>query len=388
MAEVSSGQELAFPHSEYEGRVARVRASMDAAGVDLLILHTPESICYLTGHQTVGTWGYQCLLLPRRGEAALVVRFMERAIARFTSRVTDIATYDDEEDPTAATARAIQERGWSRGPFGLEESRSGLTVAQHRRLAAALKDARLVDGSTVVEKARLVKSAAEIELIRRAARATERGMEAALAAIAEGRTENDVGAAAAHAMIAAGSEHMATQPFVTSGERSGVGHTTYRRRTLRRGDAILLEMSAGIARYGGPLMRTAHIGPPSEDVRRMHDVCLEGLEAVIAAIRPGITSGEVDRACAGLIARAGYAENFRKRTGYSVGVGFPPCWGEGQIASLQRDDPTVLEPGMVFHIPPALRDYGRVGVGISETVAVTPEGCEVLTKFDRKLFVR
>ncbi len=385
---VPSGRELPFAAAEYEGRAARVRAAMAAAGVDVLLLHTPEPITYLTGHQTVGTWGYQCLLFPRQGTPALVVRFMERTIARFTSLVTDIVTYDDEEDPTAATARAVRERGWGRGTIGLEESRPGLTVRQHRQLAAALPGARLVDGSALSERVRMVKSPAEIEVIRQAARSTERGMEAAVAAIAEGRTENDVAAAAARALIEAGSEHMATQPFVTSGERSGVGHTTYRRRTLRQGDAILLEMSAAIHRYGAPLMRSACLGPPPDDVRRMADVCLEALEAAIAAIRPGVTSGEVDGACAGVIARAGFAENFRKRTGYSVGVGFPPCWGEGQIVSLQRDDPTVLEPGMVFHIPPALRDYGRVGVGISETVAVTPGGCEVITKFDRKLFVR
>ncbi len=363
------------------------RAGIEAAGVDLLLLHTPEPINYLTGHQTVGTWGYQCLLFPRRGEPALVVRFMERAIARLTSRVTDVVTYDEEEDPTAATARAVRERGWNGGTIGVEESRPGLTVRQHRQLAAALPEARLVDASTIVEKVRVVKSPAEVGLIRQAARATERGMEAAVAAIAEGRTENDV-AAAAQAMIAAGSEHMASQPFVTSGERSGVGHTTYRRRALRRGDAVLLEICAGIHRYGAPLMRSACLGPPPDPVRRMADVCLEALEAAIAAIRPGVTSGEVDRACAGLIARAGFAENFRKRTGYSVGVGFPPCWGEGHILSLQREDPTALEPGMVFHMPPALRDYGRVGVGISETVLVTPGGCEVITKFDRRLLVR
>ena len=388
MSEVPSGRELPFPQSEYEGRAARVRAAMEAAGVDLLLLHTPEPICYLTGHQSVGTWGYQCLLFPRRGEPALIVRFMERAIARYTSRVTDIVTYDDEEDPTAATARALQDRGGGRGTIGVEESRPGLTVRQYRQLAAAFPDARLVDGAALTEKVRMVKSAAEIEVIRRAARATERGMEAAVAAIAEGRTENDVAAAAAKATIEAGSEHMGTQPFVTSGERSGVAHTTYRRRVLRRGDAILLEMCAGIHRYGAPLMRSATVGPPADDVRRMADACREGLEAAIAAIRPGATSGEVDRACAGAIERAGYAENFRKRTGYSVGVGFPPSWGEGQIVSLQRDDPTVLEPGMVFNIPPARRDYGRVGVGISETVAVTPGGCEVITKFERRLFVR
>jgi Xaa-Pro dipeptidase len=86
------------------------------------------------------------------------------------------------------------------------------------------------------------------------------------------------------------------------------------------------------------------------------------------------------------IARAGFEANYRKRTGYSVGVSYPPDWGEGHILSLRHGDPTPLEPGMVFHVVPALREYGRWAVGVSETVLVTPDGCEVLTNFPRRLF--
>ncbi len=95
----------------------------------------------------------------------------------------------------------------------------------------------------------------------------------------------------------------------------------------------------------------------------------------------------MDAACRGPIERAGFEPNFRKRTGYSVGVGYAPSWGEGHIVSLRRDDPTPLEPGMVFHMPPALRVPRRYGLGFSETVLVTETGCEVLTAFPRRLHV-
>jgi len=78
---------------------------------------------------------------------------------------------------------------------------------------------------------------------------------------------------------------------------------------------------------------------------------------------------------------------FRKRTGYSVGVAFAPDWGEGHIVSLRRDDPTKLLPGMVFHMPPALRAFQRLCVGMSETVLVTDSGCEVLTHHPRSLHI-
>jgi Xaa-Pro dipeptidase len=134
-------------------------------------------------------------------------------------------------------------------------------------------------------------------------------------------------------------------------------------------------------------MRGAVIAPVRDEVRRMADTILEALNAAIAAIRPGATSGEVDAACRAPIERNGFEPNFRKRTGYSVGVGYAPSWGEGHIVSLRRDDPTRLEPGMVFHMPPALRIPREHGLGFSETVLVSETGCDVLTDFPRRLHV-
>jgi len=119
----------------------------------------------------------------------------------------------------------------------------------------------------------------------------------------------------------------------------------------------------------------------------MAGVVIAALNAAIGAIRPGVTSASVDEACRRPIEAAGYEPYFRKRTGYSVGSAYAPSWGEGHIISLRKDDPTLLEPGMVFHMPPALRMPHRYGVGFSETVVVTESGCEVLTRYPRELCV-
>jgi Xaa-Pro dipeptidase len=189
-------------------------------------------------------------------------------------------------------------------------------------------------------------------------------------------------------MFKAGSEYFANDPIVTSGYRSGIPHTTFERATLRKGDTVLIELSAVYGRYVGPLMRSVTIGAPDPKVRRMAELCIEGLTRAIAAIRPGVTAGAVDDSCRTVMEEAGMYESFRKRTGYSVGFAFPPSWNEGHIISLRKGDPTVLAPGMVFHMPPALRDYGTSCVGFSETVLVTPSGCDVLTNFPRELLVR
>ncbi|MBA7640227.1 Ectoine hydrolase [subsurface metagenome] len=156
---------------------------------------------------------------------------------------------------------------------------------------------------------------------------------------------------------------------------------------MKEGDAILFELGGVYNRYTGALMRSAVLGKANDKIKRMNEVCAEGLQAAIDSIRPGVTSGEVDEACRKVIEKAGFFENYKKRTGYSIGCSYPPDWGEGQIIDLKKDDPRVLEPGMVFHIPPALRVLNEYGVGVSETVVVTDHGCEVITNFDRKLFV-
>jgi Xaa-Pro dipeptidase len=146
-----------------------------------------------------------------------------------------------------------------------------------------------------------------------------------------------------------------------------------------------MEITGTHHRYVAPLMRTAVMGEPGPKVLEMASLVIQGLEATMAAIRPGVTSGEVDDVCRGIMEKAGYYESFRKRTGYSVGFGFPPSWNEGHIVSLRKGDPTRLEAGMVFHLPVALRDYGVSCVGLSETVLVTDKGCEALTHYPRQL---
>jgi Xaa-Pro dipeptidase len=120
----------------------------------------------------------------------------------------------------------------------------------------------------------------------------------------------------------------------------------------------------------------------------MAEVSKEGLNLAIEAIKPGVTAGEVDRVCRDHIRKAGYAEYFQHRTGYSIGIGFPPDWGEGRTQSIKEGDPTPLQPGMVFHLIPDLKVVNEGGVVFSETVLVTEKGHEVLTRYPQELFYK
>ncbi len=380
---------LAFPLAEYERRLASLRREMERVGLEALVLFEPENLFYLLGYESIGFSSFQLALIPIDAEPRLLVREMEApGAARTTWIGAAPATVSDGDDQVAAALGFIRDLGADRGRLGIERTAAFCTAASYLALVSGLAGVEVADGSGLVESVRRVKSEAEIECIRRAARYTEVGMGAAMDAIRAGVTENDVAAATAAAIYRAGSDYMCSDPIVTSGPRSGIAHTTFARRVLREGDAVLVELGAVHGRYTGPLMRSAVIGAPSALVSAMYDTCRRALEAALAAIRPGVSSGSVHDACQRVIDESGFSANFRKRLGYSVGVGFPPDWGEGHIVDLSRGDETPLEPGMVFHMPPALRQHLVAGVGCSETVLVTEDGAEVLTDYPRDLVLR
>ncbi len=383
MADVM-GKQLVFAQQEYEGRILRLREVMRESELDALLVFTAENSYYLCGYQSIGYSSFQCLVVPAEGPLTLLVREMEWGCAQYSSIVDDIVLYSDDQEPAGTLLNTLRERGLAAGRIGLEQEAPFMTAKDFRHIAEAIGTAA-VPVSGLVEKLRAVKSPQEIEFFRESARVTEAGIAEGLAAVRAGASENDIAAAMFHGCMRQGGEYMSSQPIITAGRKSGVAHTTFHRYVLREGDVALLELGGCYNRYTAALMRTGVVGKPSAEARRMYDTCVAALEACIDAIQPGVPAEIPHFACQEVIDKAGYTENFRKRAGYSVGVSFPPDWGEGHIVSLSAGDKTPLVPGMVFHIPPALRRYGELGVGVSETVLVTADGCEVLTHATKEL---
>jgi len=351
----------------------------------MLLVHSIQNIFYLTGHQTTGIANYHCLVVPNSGDPYLILRRLELLGAQKYSWLDDFSIWSDHEDPADVTVAAIRERGFSKGVVGIDQTSSYLSVHTHRKLTGGLPGATFVDAAGVVEELRRKKSPAEIEFIRKAADITVKGMVAAAGEARAGRTENDVAAAAVSAMYRAGGEYQAREPTVNSGPRSGIPHTTFQRRVLRAGDAMILEMSGCYNRYCAPQLRTVSIGKPSDDVKRTHDACVAALGASIAVAKPGALAGDVERAYSRTLSDHGFDAG--KRAGYSIGIGFYPTWMEAEIIALKKDDTTVLEPGMAFHIPPVLRVADTYGAGCSESILITDDGNELLTVLNQEIFV-
>ncbi len=383
LAAIPLGGECAFPRAELDRRVAGLQDTLRAAGVDLFLTSGPENIFYLTGQQTPGYYTFQCLCVPASGRPFHVLRGLESMNARSNSYLEDVVGYGDDAHPAVVLAETIRARGFAGKRIAIDQNAWFLTVNLHKRLVAEIGS--LLDGSGLVEPLRRVKSPLELEQIRKAAAANDAGMRAGLAAVKDGATENDIAAAVMAATVAAGSEYFGMEPFVTSGPRSGIPHSTWRRRRIEKGDVVILETAGCVNRYHAALFRTVAVGDIPAKARDMYRVCQDGLAAAIEQLRPGRTCADVHNAAQAVIDKAGYTAGYRKRTGYSLGIAFAPDWGEGNILSLFRGVDVPLEPGMVFHVPITLREYAKWTMAVSETIVVTPGGAETLSKIGREL---
>ncbi len=377
------GWEAAFPAAEFSARQQKTRQTLAARGIDALIVTGPENIFYLTGQQTPGYYTFQALVLPVDREPRFVVRQLEALNCRANSFTPHLEIYDDGGDPLALLIQVVQQ--WGGAHVAIDKAGWFLPIRAYEALTAAL--GTLMDGAGIVEEQRRVKSPLELAALEQAAGYAAAGMVAGLDAVAAGVDENALVAAMLGTAVAAGSEYLGMEPLVSSGPRTGVPHGTWRRRLLSPGDPVFLELAACHHRYHAVLMRSAWLGQPPDVARRMMDTCLEALEAALAAVRPGNRAADVHAACQGVIDRAGYTEHYKKRSGYSVGIAFAPDWGEWQVLSLYHNVHVSLVPGMVLHIPPALRVFGEFTVGVSETVVVTEHGHRVLGATPRELRV-
>lgn len=379
-------QEQAFPTAEYAERLRRVRAQMERQGLDFLLLHSLPNICWLSGFQTPLSDWYHCLVVPRSGE--LLLQCCDTELAMMNGRVPHIAVvlWERMDEAADQLAGLLEDLGAGGRRLGVELRRPGLNAWTLQRLEARLPQSPFVDASDLVPWLRAVKSPAEIACLREAARLTDLGMAAGIAAIREDGLDNEVIAAASDAMLTAGSEFFSIQPIVRTGRRSSVVHATGKRARIARGDNVFMEFGGVWQRYCAPLLRTAVVGPPNALQQRLAEASLDTLERLYAAVKPGRSVAEVSRE-----AEKGYAHlkneiQTRGYHAYSVGISFPPVWVEHSVGIRDGAD-DILEPGMVFHTPRSLRVPGTVAMGFSETILVTATGCEALTRHPRQLHV-
>jgi Xaa-Pro aminopeptidase len=377
-----------FDRAEYEERVARVRAEMARAGLDGLLLTGGPNLVYLTGYPAPSRSGsrpFVCIL-PQSGAPVLIVQSGREREAHGYSWIADIRTYHTlSRAPLRIMVDAIRETGLENGRIGAElgpEQVLDFPVCDFLELRRMLRGARFADAGPALWPARMRKSPAEIDCVRRACAATTEAYARTFAVVRGGMTEHDVVREMTIATLEAGG----STPWVliTSGAGSYDLATKHpSRRRLEGGDLVWMDAGCAVGGYWSDFGRAGVVGGPNPAQRdaqaRIHEITMLGVEMM----RPGVTTGEIARRCNRALAAldlpvTSSISGLAARIGHGIGV------ATTELPHVAEDDDTVLAPGMVLTIEPGVATpYGTFHV--EENVVVTETGPEVLSTAPREL---
>lgn len=376
-----------FAAEEYEARLAKVRHEMVRRGVELALISSPDNIFYLTG---LDHWGYfapHMLLLRLEGEPVLVTRQMERVTIANQVWNARFAGHTDSETVADVVLHELHAGPMARR-IGMEMWASGLPAGLAAAIRCGAPDATFLDITGLVDDLRLVKSPAEQDYMRAAARVTDAAAEAGIAAVGSGASEAEIAAACLKVLTERGT-YPGFGPFIRSTERLGEEHTTWSDKRLAHGDAVFFELSGCVARYHAPLGRLVFVGEAPAATQDIAAVTREAFNAVTEALRDGVLARDVYAAWQGVVDRAGLSHYRRHHCGYLVGIGVPPGWtGGNKVLGLRHDSDVVIRTGMSFHVLSWLMGSGRGDFFLSNTVLLGPEGAEVLTRTPTDVTVR
>lgn len=381
--------DMTFTHGEYVRRIEELRQRIQERHLDAVVISDPENIMYLTDYQTTGYSFFQALVVPLEKEPFMITRKLEESNVIHRTWVSITRPYPDTGDAIQMLVDALREFGLADKRIGYERNSYFFPAYHQDVIHTSLMDGKLLDCFGIVEEGRVCKSAEEIELMGRAARATEAGMIAGIEACRAGVSENEIGAAISAGMFAAGGEVPAVMPYVTSGPRSMIGHATWEGRIVKPDEHIFLEVGGCYRRYHTAMMRTVVLGELTDSMYQAQETMKRALSAVHSMVQPGMTVSDVDNLVRNIISDNTVGAQLITRSGYSIGIAFPPSWDEGYIVSLKQGEGTVLKEGMTFHLIPWMWGVdGNKTCGISDTIYITEDGCKSFFSLDRDFTVK
>lgn len=369
-----------FPPSEFAARIARLREAMRAHGAAAMLIDENEILAYYTGYETSLSF-YRACIIPLDGPPVMVLRRLDAAPFLERAWFTDHHGFADTDDAVGAVASMLRARGFAEAAIGLDHGSHAMSVDIFRRLKAALPGARFLDMTGVPWEQRLIKSPAEIDRIARAASIADRTLQDIVEMVRPGMSERDIAAFAARRYVELGAEPGHVGP-ITSGSGWDHLHGHLHDRPLQRGDILHMELVPRFDGYSARLMRCVAIGGTTPEQQSVSDRLVALQDAQIAAMRPGAVARDVDAILRQGVLQAGLRDAYENITGYTIGYySKQPLRSSDFTRIFHPEAGWRLEAGMVFHMYASAR-----GIAYSETVHVTPDGPERLTRTERRLF--
>jgi len=387
---------LNFTRAEYAERLEKTRRAMEKAGVDLIIVTDPSNMHWLTGYDGWSFYVHQCVLVPGSGEPIWYGRGQDANGAKRTAYLAhdniigypDHYVQSDERHPMDLLSKIIEERGWANASVAVEMDNYWFTAAAYASLVKHLPNARFKDAKGLVNWQRAVKSKTELDYMRKAGRIVEAMHRRIVEKVEPGIRKSDLVAEIYDAGIRGvdgfGGDYAAIVPLLPSGANASAPHLTWDDKPMKSGEGTFFEIAGCYRRYHCPLSRTVFLGKPTQAFLEAEKATLEGMEAGLAAARPGNACEDIANAFFAVLKKYGIVKD--NRTGYPIGLSYPPDWGE-RTMSLRPGDRTELQPGMTFHFMTGLW-LEDMGMEITESIAITESGFECLSNVPRRLVVK
>ena len=388
---------MLFEIQEYKERLKKVKINMQKKGIDLLISHDPANMNYLTGYDAWSFYYAQCVMVHiNEDEPICFVRAQDGGGAYIKTYLQDKNIIEYEEKyihtwplhPYQYLAEIIKKRKWDNLNIGLEMDSHYFTAFCYQTLKKGLPNSKLLDAERLVNWVRVVKSNEEIKLMQSAARIVESGMKTAFKSINPGVRQCDAVADIQKALFNGtkefGGDYPSIATLLPTGKGTSASHLTHTDEKFVSGEATIIEIAGAYKRYHCPMARTVLLGEKDQKKIDTMKATNEALDAGISATKPGNTIDDVAQKFWGVLDK--YKIKKDSRTGYSIGIGYPPDWGE-QTFNILKGDKTILQPNVTFHMI-AVMQFGDWGVEASEAVRVTENGSELFCNLSRELHIK
>ena len=386
-----------FTVKEYKNRLKKVQSEMQKKGIELLISQDTANINYLTGYDAWSFYYSQCVIIHVNSDEPLCfVRAQDAGGAFITTylKKENIIIYDEKyihtwpTHPYDALVDLIRKKKWDKINIGVEMDAHYFTAYCYEKLKSGLPNAKILDSERLVNWVRVEKSIAEIEYMKKAATISEMAMKTAMETISPDVRQCDAVAEIQRTLFRGtpeyGGEYASIATLLPTGKGTSASHLTASDKKFVNGEATIIELSGTYKRYHAPMARTINLGKPDQKKLDAMKATNEALEEGINASKPGNTANDVAEKFWGVLDKYGIKKE--SRTGYSIGIGYPPDWGEHTL-NIYKGDMTELKPNICYHMI-AVMQFGDWGVESSESIRITESGNELLCNFSRDLHVK
>lgn len=350
-------------------RIDQVLGYMKEEGLEQIIISSPASVYYLTGHWVDPHERMLALYLDTSGKQTL---FGNTIFGLTDSPELPIICHEDASNPVADLAKIVKA-----GKLGIDKfwpSKFLIGLMELRQ------DIEPVLGSYPMDKARQYKDQEEQELLRKSSLINDEVMDLAVKTLKEGIKENEVASQINRLFMERGADAEGPQ-LVCFGANGADPHHNPKSTSLKPGDSVTIDIFTPINRYWCDMTRTVFYKEVSFKQREVYELVRTANETAISLVKPGILFSELDRTARDVITKGGYGFYFTHRLGHGIGL---ECHEPPDVSGSSN---VALEAGMVFSIEPGIYIPNEFGVRIEDLVLVTPDGCEVLNKYPKTLQV-